>query len=99
MDFKIMVNYRIVEFEKVKNEYLTPIFFVRVTEEENERIEKLAERMQINKSRMIRNIVLGDIGDYEMLANIGVLPIVKKAMAFYDKNFKNEKFDESNEIS
>lgn len=64
----------------------------RVTEEENERIEKLAERMQINKSRMIRNIVLGDIGDYEMLANIGVLPIVKKAMTFYDKNFKNEDF-------
>ena len=62
----------------------------RVSEEENERIEKLAERMKINKSRMIRNIVLGDIGDYEMLANIGVLPIVKKAMAFYDKNFKNE---------
>lgn len=70
---------------------------IRVTEEENERIEKLAERMQINKSRMIRNIVLGDIGDYEMLANIGVLPIVKKAIAFYEKNFKNE--DSSNKLS
>lgn len=64
----------------------------RVTEEENARIEQLAERMQINKSRMIRNIVLGDIGDYEMLANIGVLPIVQKAMSFYDKNFKQNDY-------
>lgn len=66
----------------------------RVTEEENERLEALAEKLKMNKSRMIRNIVLGDIGDYEMLANIGVLPIVQRALAFYDKNFKNEDFYE-----
>ncbi|MBU4058445.1 hypothetical protein KKC95_02940, partial [bacterium] len=60
----------------------------RVSKEENERIEELAEKMQINKSRLIRNIVLGDIGEIEMLSNIGVVPIVQNAMAFYEKNFK-----------
>lgn len=64
----------------------------RVSEEENERLEKLAEKLKMNKSRMIRSIVLGEVGDYEILANIGVLPIVQQAMAFYDKNFKNEDF-------
>lgn len=64
----------------------------RVTEEENERLEKLAEKLKMNKSRMIRSIVLGEIGDYEILNNIGVLPIVQKAMAFFEKNFKNEDF-------
>lgn len=44
------------------------------------------------KSRMIRNIVLGDIGDHELLANIGILPIVQNAMVFYDENFKKQDF-------
>lgn len=60
----------------------------RVSEEENRRLEQLAEKLKMNKSRMIRNLVLGDIGDYEILSNIGILPIVQKAMAHYDKNFK-----------
>lgn len=41
---------------------------------------------------MIRNIVLGDIGDHELLANIGILPIVQNAMVFYDENFKKQDF-------
>lgn len=64
----------------------------RVSEEENERIEKLAEKMNINKSRLIRNIVIGDLGEIEMLSNIGVLPIVQNAMAFYEKNFKGQDY-------
>lgn len=64
----------------------------RVSAEENERIEKLAEKLKMNKSRLIRNIVLGDIVEYEMINNIGVLPIVQKAMAFYEKNFKGQDY-------
>jgi hypothetical protein len=60
----------------------------RVSEEENARIEKLAQRLKMNKSKLIRNIVLGDLKDIELLSNIGVIPIVQNAMAFYDKNFK-----------
>lgn len=64
----------------------------RVSEEENERLEKLAEKLNMNKSRMIRNIVLGNIDDFTMLANVGVLPIIQNVMAFYDKNFKKQDF-------
>lgn len=64
----------------------------RVSKEENERIEELAEKMKMNKSRMIRNILLGDIGQFEMLNNIGLLPIVQKYLAFYEKNFKNQDY-------
>lgn len=64
----------------------------RVSEEENERLEKLAEKLKMNKSRMIRNIVLGDLEDVELLTNIGVLPIMQNAMAFYEKNFKKKNF-------
>lgn len=69
----------------------------RVSEEENKRIERLAEKLKMNKSRLIRNIVLGDIGEYEMINNIGILPIVQNAMAFYEKNFKgNDYWDKIN---
>lgn len=61
----------------------------RVSSEENERIEKLSEKLKINKSKLIRNIVLGDLNEIEMLNNVGILPIVQKAMAFYEKNFKS----------
>lgn len=64
----------------------------RVSAEENERIEILAEKLKMNKSRLIRNIVLGDIVEYEMINNIGVLPIVQKAIAFYEKNFKGQNY-------
>jgi len=55
----------------------------RVSAEENERIKKLAQKMKMNKSRLIRNIVLGEIKDVELLSNIGLIPIVQNAMAFY----------------
>lgn len=64
----------------------------RVSAEENERIEKLAEKLKINKSRLIRNILLGDLGEMEMLSNIGIIPIVQNAMAFYEKNFKSQDY-------
>lgn len=60
----------------------------RVSSEENERIEKLAEKMKMNKSKLIRNIVLGDLGEMNMMHNIGFLPIVQNVLAFYEKNFK-----------
>ena len=56
-----------------------------VTEEENARLEALAEKIGINKSKMIRNILLGEIGTYEMLTNIKVIPIVKEALAALKK--------------
>jgi hypothetical protein len=57
----------------------------KVTREENEKIEALAEKLKMNKSKLIRNIVLGDIED-SMWINMNVLPIMQKAKAFYVKH-------------
>lgn len=64
----------------------------RVSKEENERIEELAKKLKMNKSRLIRNILLGDLGEMEMLSNIGIIPIVQSARAFYEKNFKGQDY-------
>ncbi len=64
----------------------------RVSAEENERIEQLSQKMKMNKSKLIRNIVLGDLGNMEMLTNVGLIPIVQNAMAFYEKNFKGQDY-------
>ncbi len=48
--------------------------------------------MKINKSRLIRNILLGNLGSMEMLNNIGLLPIVQNTLAFYEKNFKGQDY-------
>jgi len=44
--------------------------------------------MKMNKFKLIRNILLGDIGEYEMLNNIDLLPIVQNTKTFYEKNFR-----------
>jgi hypothetical protein len=64
----------------------------RVSEEENKRIEELAQKLKMNKSRLIRNILLGDLGEMEILSNVGIIPIVQSAKAFYDKNFKGQDY-------
>ena len=64
----------------------------RVSKEENERIEELAKKLKMNKSRLIRNVLLGDLSEMEMLNNIGVLPIIQNAKAFYEKNFKGQDY-------
>ncbi len=64
----------------------------RVSKEENERIEELAKKLKMNKSRLIRNMLLGDLSDIEMLNNIGILPIIQNAKAFYEKNFKGQNY-------
>ncbi len=58
---------------------------IKVTIEENERIETLTEKMNMKKSRLLRNIVLGNIGDAEFFQNIGLLPLIKKVNELKNK--------------
>ncbi len=58
---------------------------IKVTEEEARRIEELAEKMGMNKSRLIRNLLLGGLDDGEFLQKIYVLPIAKKIFEWSDK--------------
>lgn len=58
---------------------------IRVTDEENEKIEKLAEKMKMNKSKLIRNLVLGSLDDATLLDNFKVIPLIQNMMALRDK--------------
>ena len=58
---------------------------IKVTEEEARRIEELAEKMGMNKSRLIRNLSLGNLDDAEFLQKIYVLPIAKRIFEWSDK--------------
>jgi predicted DNA-binding protein len=64
----------------------------RVNEDENEKIEALAKKIGINKSKLIRNIVLGDIKEANLLYNIGIIPIVKEALKFTSR-LRGEDFE------
>lgn len=46
----------------------------------------------MNKPRLIRYLLLGYLGNMEMLNNIGLLPIVQNTMTFYEKNFKGQDY-------
>ena len=56
---------------------------IKVTEDEAKRIDELAEKMGMNKSRLIRNLVLGNLEDTEFVTKIGLLPFVQKAKSYY----------------
>lgn len=58
---------------------------IKVTEEEARRIDELAEKMGMNKSRLIRNLLLGNLNDAEFLQKVGILPFVKNLIEFKDK--------------
>ena len=58
---------------------------IKVTEEEAERIDELSEKMGMNKSRLIRNLLLGNLEDAEFFQKVGILPLVKNLVEFKDK--------------
>ena len=63
---------------------------IRLSEAENEKLDKLAEKIKMSKARMIRNIVLGEIDNINILYNIGIIPIVKSYLEFRDRNFSEK---------
>jgi len=58
---------------------------IKVTEEEAKRIDELSEKMGMNKSRLIRNLLLGNLEDAEFFQKVGILPLVKNLVEFKDK--------------
>lgn len=55
---------------------------ILVTEEEAQKIDELAKEMEMSKSRLIRNLVLGGLEDAEFLQKVGILPLVKNLVKF-----------------
>jgi len=58
---------------------------IKVTEEEAKKIEELAKKMEMTKSRLIRNLLLGGLDDAVFLNKIGILPLVKNLRDLKDK--------------
>ena len=58
---------------------------IRITEEENKTLEDLAEKFKMNKSRLIRNLLFGNIDDLKFLEKIKFLPLIQNAIALKDK--------------
>ena len=52
-------------------------FEVRFSKEEMERIEKIAKKLNMPKSRFIRNMALVGLQDAELLNRIGAFDLVK----------------------
>ena len=57
---------------------------IRITEEENKILEDLSEKFKMNKSRLVRNMIFGEIDDMQFLTKIGFLPFVQKMKAYYN---------------
>ena len=52
-------------------------FEVRFSKSEMERIEKVAKKLEIPKSRLIRNLTLVGLEDAELLQKIGAFELIK----------------------
>jgi len=50
---------------------------IRVSEEEYKRIEKVAKKLNIPTSRLIRNLTLTGLEDAELLDKIGAFDLIK----------------------
>lgn len=55
---------------------------IRFTSDENKQIEELAEKIGMSKTKLMRNIILGNIDDVNFLQNIGSLPLIQKYKKF-----------------
>jgi len=58
---------------------------ISLTQEEMERIEKIAKKFDMTKSRLARNLVLIALEDAELLNAIGLLDLAKKIEKIKEK--------------
>ncbi|MDQ1339463.1 MAG: hypothetical protein QG567_615 [Campylobacterota bacterium] len=63
---------------------------IRFSKKEIEEIEKIAEELELPKTRLIRNLALAGLADAKTLNKIGILKGAKKLLDFKDR-FSNPK--------
>lgn len=66
-------------------------FEIRFNKEEMERIEKIANKLKMPKSQIIRNLTLGGLEDAELLEKLGFFEIAKLLKKIKDKALQNGK--------
>ena len=71
--------------QNIKDDLRTVVIMFKVTKEENEKIEELTKKMDMKKSRLLRNLALSNLEDDEFKEKIGFLPLVRKVNEFKDK--------------
>ena len=60
-------------------------FEVRFSKEEMERIEKIAKKLNLPKSRIVRNLVLTGLEDAELFEKLGLLTVAQKIKELKEK--------------
>ncbi len=69
-------------------------FEVRFSKEEMERIEKIAKKLNMPKSKVIRNLTLIGLEDAELLNKIGAFDLVKLIEKIREKALGTKKIEE-----
>lgn len=75
---------------KLDGETRNVVITIRFTEKEMEDIEKIANNLNMPKTRLIRNLTITNLKDAKFLNNCGVLKNAQKLLEFGDR-LKNPK--------
>jgi len=76
----------------IDKEALTETISLRFSKSELEEIEKIAEEIDIPKTRLIRNLVLSSLDEAKIFNKIGVLKGVKKLIDFKERFLHTENY-------
>lgn len=74
-------------------------FEVRFNKEEMERIEKIANKLKIPKSRLIRNLTLAGLEDAELLNKLGLFDIAKMIEKIRKKAFEIKEIENTTSLA
>lgn len=76
----------------IDKEPLTETISIRFTKSELEEIEKIADKLNLPKTRLIRNIALSGLEEARFFNNIGALKGAKKLLDFKERLFNSNKY-------
>ena len=69
---------------------------ISLTEEEMKRIEKIAKKIGITKSRLARNLVLASLEDAELLNKLGLFDAIKMIEKIRKRALENKELKIAN---
>ena len=76
----------------IDKEPISETISIRLSKSEMERFEELAKKLDLPKTRFMRNILLSALEEAEALDKIGALKGAKKIIDFKERFFNPEKY-------
>ncbi len=76
----------------IDQEAISETISIRLTKSELERINKIAEDLDMPKTRFMRNMLINSLDEAEKLHKIGALKGAKKLLDFKDRLFNPNKY-------